>query len=111
MQRYACVLFALVAIGCGPHNRDHNGGGDDGGSTIDADNGCPAMCSADLHEVLDCHGNVTQQCDQDLGCANGTCVDPCTAAADNHTSVGCDYWAVNPDSWLTTNGSCYAAYI
>ena len=41
------------------------------------------MCSADLHDVLDCHGNVIQQCDQDLGCSSGTCVDPCMAAADN----------------------------
>jgi hypothetical protein len=105
-QRYWCALFVLAAIGCGPQKRDPGSGDDDGGG-----DDCPAMCSADLHDVLDCHGNVIQHCDQDLGCSSRMCVDPCTAAADNHTSVGCDYWAVDPDSWLTTNGSCYAAYI
>src|SRR5215467_10325483 len=89
-------LCALIA--CGPGGRQH-GSGDDGGGD---DDGCPSMCSADLHDVLDCHGNVIMQCDMDLGCASGMCVDPCTAASDNHTSVGCDYWAVDPDSWLTT---------
>ncbi|HEV7554491.1 MAG TPA: IgGFc-binding protein [Kofleriaceae bacterium] len=105
-HRYWCVLVALV-IGCGPGNR--NGGSDDDGSN--GDDGCPSTCSADLHDLLDCHGNVLMQCDADLGCASGMCVDPCIAAADNHISVGCDYWAVDPDSWLSTNGSCYAAYV
>ena len=109
-QRTCALLFVLVAIGCSAPRRDPGGSGDDGGGG-DGTNGCPSTCSADLHDVLDCHGNVTLQCDEDLGCADGACVDPCTAAAENHTSVGCDYWAVDPDSWLTTNGSCYAAYV
>lgn len=69
------------------------------------------MCSADLHDVVDCAGNVVQTCPDGQGCANGACVDACASAASNTSSVGCDYYAVNPDSYITTNGSCFAAYI
>jgi len=64
-----------------------------------------------MHQVLDCAGNVVQTCPDGLGCADGACADACQAAAAGTSSVGCDYWAVNPDSYLTTNGSCFAVYI
>ena len=96
----ALIAILLIAAACGPDRRGDNGNGDDGGgSSCSRD-----LCSADLHDVVDCNGNVIQQCDADLGCANGACVDPCDAAAANTSSVGCDYYAVNPDSSLTANG-------
>jgi IgGFc binding protein len=69
------------------------------------------MCSADLHSITDCNGNVTMTCPGDQGCANGVCVDACASAASNSSSVGCDYYAVDPDSYISVNGSCFAAYI
>jgi hypothetical protein len=97
-----------MIIACGPASR---GNGDDFGNG-DGNGSCNQhMCSADLHDVVDCNGAVIQTCSGDLGCASGACVDPCQAAASETSSVGCDYYAVNPDSYITTNGSCYAAYI
>ena len=100
------IVLALAA--CGPNrNGDDDFGNGDGGPT-----GCSTnKCSADLHDVVDCMGNVVQACPEGTGCASGACTDPCAAAAANTSSVGCDYYAVNPDSYITTNGSCYAAYI
>ncbi|MGH7438603.1 MAG: IgGFc-binding protein, partial [Polyangiaceae bacterium] len=84
--------------------------------------GC-ATCSADLHQVLDC---TTQQvlgtCGSDAGCgASGQCIEPCAAAAANGSSVGCEYYAVNPDAYSDTpdepvagaslGGSCFAAFV
>jgi hypothetical protein len=100
-----CLLILLVA--CGPDKR----GGDDFGNGDD-DAGCTGnVCSSDLHDVVDCNGNIVQQCPDDLGCASGACVDPCQAAEANTSSVGCDYYSVNPDSYFTENGGCFAAYV
>ncbi len=114
-----CLSIAIAA--CGPSNRGGNPGGpgDSGGGEVSVgdDGGGPGSqcmsttCSADLHDVTDCDGNVIQSCGGDLGCANGACVDACASAAANTSSVGCDYYAVDPDSYTTTNGSCFAAII
>jgi hypothetical protein len=104
----SAVLLVLAA--CGPAQR--NGTGDDGsGGGGDGSSCAQNLCSPDLHDVVDCNGNVVQACDASAGCANGACVDPCEAAAANTSSVGCDYYAVNPDSYLTANGGCFAAYV
>jgi len=111
-----CLSIALAA--CGPSTRggDQPGTGDSGTSTGD-DGGGPGsqcsgfQCSADLHDVVDCDGNVLSTCPDSMGCAAGTCTDACSAAASDKSSLGCDYYAVNPDSYFTTNGSCFAAYI
>ena len=104
----ALIAILLVAAACGPDRRGGNGNGDDDGGG----SGCARnLCSADLHDVVDCDGNVIQHCDATTGCAGGACVDPCLAAAANTSSVGCDYYAVNPDSYLTANGGCFAAYV
>src|SRR3569623_3144056 len=105
----ALIAILLIAAACGPDRRGGNGNGDDGdgGGSSCARN----LCSADLHDVVDCDGNVIQECDATTGCAGGACVDPCLAAAANTSSVGCDYYSVNPDSYLTANGGCFAAYV
>ncbi len=103
MMKSVMVLVILAA--CGPSGRpDGNGDGGSGSCTT-------TQCSADLHDVTDCNGNVIKACDNGLGCANGACVDACVSAAANTSSVGCDYYAVDPDSYISTNGSCFAVYV
>jgi hypothetical protein len=106
------ILFACVAaaIGCGPGARP-NGGNGDGGGGGGGDGGCAATCSADLHSVVDCHGTVITQCSATDACdvSSGTCVNACTAAQDDHRSVGCDYYATDMESFLPTY--CFAAFV
>lgn len=115
----ATVLVWIAALAaCGPSVKGNDdGGGGDGGS-IDAppwnpgDGGtCETTCSADLHDVLDCNGNVIQTCPADQGCGVGGCVPACQAATDNKSTIGCDYWAVDPDIISEGAGACFAAFI
>jgi IgGFc binding protein len=86
-----------------------------GGETFDAgkgaDTGGPcSLCSADLKDVTDCMGNVVKACPAGTACAAGVCVgDPCAAAVQSQSSIGCEYWAVNLDNILP--GACFAAYV
>jgi hypothetical protein len=69
-------------------------------------------CSSDLHSVLDCNGNVLTTCPDDQGCgAGGVCVPACDSARDNKSSIGCDYYSVDPDVISAGAGGCFAAYI
>ena len=63
-----------------------------------ATDGCTTHCSADLHEVLDCRGNVLLTCPADEGCDGTGCSPACLAAQHNQTTVGCEYYAVDPDA-------------
>src|ERR1700753_2039279 len=67
------------------------------------------MCWADSSSIVDCKGNVVQACGAGDSCANATCEDACDAAAANKSSIGCDYYSVNPDS--VEPGACFAAYV
>ena len=100
-----CALVALVAA-CGPSGRGDDFGDDDGSGS-----GCAPACSADLHSVVDCNNNVLSTCPADQGCANGVCVDACASAAANQSSVGCDYYSVDPDIISEGTGACFAAYV
>src|SRR5437016_349148 len=60
------------------------------GGDADAIMDC-AHCSADLHDVIDCQGNVVFTCPSDQGCFKGVCEPACDAARDNKSTVGCDY--------------------
>jgi len=105
MRVSICLLIAIAA--CGPSKRDDNfGNGDGNGSCSSSD-----RCSADLHSVLDCSGTVINTCPDTQGCSNGACVDACQSAADNKSSVGCDYYSVDPDIIDEAAGACFAAYI
>ena len=86
--------------------------GDSSGSSGGACNG--THCSSDLRSVIDCNGNVISTCPSDQGCDNNMCVPACQAAADAKGSLGCDFYAVDPDSGsglVGADGGCYAAYI
>ncbi len=103
--RWLLAAFVLALVACGPTARGHGDGGGGGGGG----DACGPSCSADLHDVLDCAGNVVQACAQDQGCSAGACVDACQSAADNKSSIGCDYYSVEPDTIIP--GQCFAAYI
>jgi hypothetical protein len=111
-RRLLCVLLAITACACSPKRRGNgNGDDDDGSSGSNGSGACADTCSADNTQVLDCNGNVVQTCAADLPCSGGACEDACTAANNNTSSVGCDYYAVNPDSYFSTNGACFAVYL
>ncbi len=68
-------------------------------------------CSADLHSVLDSSDTVIQTCPPDQGCGPSGCEPACQSAADNKSTIGCDYYAVAPDAIPEAQGGCFAAYI
>lgn len=73
--------------------------------------GCGITCSPDLHEVVDCNGNVIETCAGVEGCdvMLGTCANACEAAKNNKNSVGCEYWATDMDSF--SSSYCFAAFV
>ncbi|HEX4454256.1 MAG TPA: IgGFc-binding protein [Kofleriaceae bacterium] len=99
---FALALFTICA--CGPGGRNGAGDDDDGSGS-----NCPQMCSTDSQSIVDCKGNVVQACGAGDSCANAACIDACDAAAANKSSIGCDYYSVNPDS--VEPGACFAAYV
>lgn len=76
-------------------------------------------CSRDLTQVLDgCDGDdvakVVATCSADQGCGAGKCVDPCTAAALNQGSAGCEFWTLPPADAVykpNSRGGCFAVTI
>jgi hypothetical protein len=85
---------------------------DDGVPDADTGTGCAQGCSGDLHNVVDCKGNVLMTCPSDKACApGGICKPACDAAREQKSSIGCDYYAVNPGSEPEVHGDCFAAYI
>jgi hypothetical protein len=105
MRSRSLILCALVWMACGPSARD-NGGGDDtppGGT-------CP-RCSDDNTAVVDCDGNEIA-CPADQSCAAGSCQPACEAADANHSSIGCDYYAVDMDGAEgPPRGGCYTMFV
>jgi len=88
------ISVVALYLGCGPSVTPMGGGDDTSGG--DDTVTCPA-CNADNTAVIDCDGSVWE-CAPDESCSSGSCMDPCTAAEENHSSVGCDYYAVDMDA-------------
>lgn len=73
---------------------------------------CLPSCSPDLQQVLDCNGNVILTCPAGQGCApNGTCIEACAAADANTSTLGCEFYAVQPSALSLWRGGCYAALV
>jgi hypothetical protein len=86
--------------------------GEGGGIDVDGGSGCTGQhCSADLHSVVDCDGNVVKTCPDDQGCSGTDCVPACDSAGDNKSTFGCDYYVVGPDILFDGAGACFAAYV
>ncbi len=119
---YLAITFSVggtFAAGCGTNTSRFGDGGAGGdgsakgdSNTFGTDSGppCAVHCSSDLHSILDCNDNVYKTCPDNQGCNGETCVSPCDAAKANKSSIGCDYYAVNPDTSYAA-GACFAAFI
>jgi|JI10StandDraft_1071094.scaffolds.fasta_scaffold00728_5 hypothetical protein len=112
-MRALCLSFAcagLVLGACGPSVS--GGDDDDDVPPIDAPDAplCP-RCTDDLTGVVDCDGNVTV-CPDALACGNGVCLDPCQAAEQTNSSVGCDYYSVDMDAATgPPQDACYTMFV
>lgn len=92
---------------------------DDGGTKFDmaplpdAGGGDCFTCSADLHAVLTCGGQLVEQCAGDLGCdaVLGECTNACDAAQNNKNSVGCEYYPTFLMHWDGAGSRCFAAFV
>ncbi len=129
MQLRRPLVYAVpcVALACGAHpssftnppGQDASADvaapptGDAGFGNTDSGPTQPTVnCSSDLHDVLDGQGNVVATCPPDQGCGpNGTCVPACDSATANKSTIGCEYYSVDPDIIKEGLGACYAAYI
>jgi hypothetical protein len=89
------------------------GPGDDGSFGDVRTSDCiTTHCSADLHQVLDCNDQVIATCPPDKGCGpGGSCVAACDSAKANQTTIGCDFFALNPAPENDAQGSCYAVLL
>jgi hypothetical protein len=72
---------------------------------------CQTHCSADLHSVVDCNNSVISTCPPDQGCGATGCVSACESAKENKSTIGCDYYSVDPDIISEADGACFAAFI
>jgi hypothetical protein len=103
-----------LAAGGGPGSSSAtsaNGGGvslaGSGGTTTS----CPLHCSADLHSFVDCNGVTVMTCPSAAACGSMGCVAPCDSAQQNKSTIGCDYYSVDPDIVASVKGACFAAFI
>jgi len=120
MRNAVIGTLALLVIGCGGHGTFFNDGGPDDGGLGDspfqfkdgaADGGNSLGCSGDLRNVIDGSGNVIQTCPNDQGCAGGTCVPACQAAAASKGTVGCDYVVPTPSFYTGIAPPCFAMFV
>ena len=101
-----------AAADSGPRDMSSGDAGTDLGA--DAGDGGPpigAGCSADLRDVLTFGGGVLRTCPADQGCAGGTCVPACDAAAASRGSIGCAYVAMTPPSYPPELPPCHAVFL
>ncbi len=116
----ACSAGTEDAVGGSTSATPSSGSGNgtaQGGSSGSFANGtggnvnCPSACSSDLHQVIDCMGNLLQQCTGAEGCNPATlqCANACQNAAETQQSVGCEYFAVDMDQ--NNPSACFAVYV
>jgi hypothetical protein len=135
----AIVAFLATAViplagGCGSNSKagfapggdgsEGTGPGGEGGLVSDSGallgDGASAVpcggphCSSDLRSLVDCNGNVLKTCPPSEGCSGMNCVAACQSAIDNKSSLGCEYYAVDPDSMGGLGGiagGCFATFV
>ncbi len=128
LGRTSSLLTSLLLfVACSAGQDDAGGGGTDtstgsqpstasaGGSTGSfaagggGNGNCGLSCSADLHSIVDCNGGLVTTCPPDQGCASAACVPACDAAVANKSSIGCEYYAHNPQTLF--GRGCHAVFI
>jgi hypothetical protein len=72
---------------------------------------CERRCSEDLHQIVDCDGNVIETCSGSDACdaSQGVCTNACTAAEADRRSIGCDYYAIHMDTYQPKY--CFAVFV
>ncbi|MFT3769774.1 MAG: IgGFc-binding protein [Minicystis sp.] len=119
------ALLALTATGgavafgaCSATGTSGPGTGGSGGDTISLTTSstgtssiCEKQCSADLHSIVDCQNHLLSTCPPDQGCSPDGCVPACDSAKANKSTIGCDYYAIDPDVVSVAQGACFAAYV
>jgi hypothetical protein len=75
----------------------------------------PNEASCEGLDVLQCSPDgqtrtkvETCKADQGIGCRRGTCVNLCDEAARESSNVGCEYWGVDLDNAVTSQGNAAA---
>lgn len=75
----------------------------------------PSSVSCDGFDVLRCSDdgqtrNKVETCNRDKGiaCRQGVCKNLCDTAAREHSNIGCEYWAVDLDNAVTSQGNAAA---
>jgi hypothetical protein len=121
---WACAATDTVARSTGTDDGGAASGGSDSGTgggagtggsiTVDgqSEGGIQCKpCSDDFTQVLNCDGSVKATCPADQLCGAGTCMAPCDAASANHSTVGCDYYAVTMSAMSGGFGGCFVSFI
>lgn len=126
-----CVVAACSAgeppqDGTGGQDNSGSGGDDADGTGGSAGSGgkppldppphkpdCPNSCSNDLKNVVDCDGEVLEECTDGRACLDGACAeDACAVASASQSSVGCDYWALRTDQLAgSSRVGCFAVVV
>lgn len=118
----ACSSAGSSSSALGP---DSTGTGPDGSAGVPpsdfADGGIDTsctQCSPDLHSIVTCGDNpqVLLRCPDDQACGPNGCLPACEGAAANKSSIGCDYYAMPPDTrtetaYVRPPGACFAAFV
>src|ERR1700733_4586848 len=103
-MKIALVVALMWAAACAPHRNGDDDGDTGGSGSGSAAPTCPS-CTGDGTEVLECDGTMTE-CTSTQSCSQGACLDSCSAATDNHESVGCGYYSIDMDGTGGTGGGC-----
>jgi len=120
-----CALSAAGTSACDAGNADETGSGASGQNGSASANtsagsfasgtgggGDCVTCSADLHSVITCDGTVLETCPPDQGCSpGGGCVPACQSAAENKSTIGCDFISITPAIIPESRGSCFAVMV
>jgi len=112
----AFLLASELTAGCSNTTRsgilDDAGGPTFGDAASAPPSGSSGPCSSDLHSVIDEQGNVVKTCPPAQGCTpTGDCAPACEAAKANKSTIGCDYYSVDPDTTTGNSGGCFAGFV
>jgi hypothetical protein len=81
------------------------------GDAGSGDGGVKLGCSSDLQSVVNGDGAIVMGCPPDQGCAAGSCIGACDAAAANRGTLGCDFWIATPSAIPDVYPACFAIFL